>query len=150
MLDQNIEQPQGEMPKSNGMDANVGESVGEQNRPVEVPPIKAPENPASESQPVPGVSVPPQDNVVAPIASPVQNVPSNPVPQGQNAQNDSAIDASEEAGDIEIIEKPWVDKAEDIIKKDKGKPYYKEEDHEDLQADYLKERFGKEIKKEED
>jgi len=55
-----------------------------------------------------------------------------------------------EAEDVDIIEKPWVKKAKEIIEKDKGNPYFEEKDHEDLQIDYLKKRFGKEIKKSDD
>ena len=55
-----------------------------------------------------------------------------------------------DAEDVDIIEKPWVEKAEEIIIKNREKPYEEEEEQEDLQIDYLKKRFGKEIRKSKD
>lgn len=43
--------------------------------------------------------------------------------------------------------KEMIDMAEDIIEKDKDDPYLEEEDHEDVQVQYLKSKFGKDIKK---
>ncbi len=52
------------------------------------------------------------------------------------------------ADDVDVIEKEWVDKAQDVIAKTKDDPYQEEEQIEGLQMDYLKKRYGKELKKE--
>lgn len=78
----------------------------------------------------------------APVQAPVMPPQNNPVPQTTIPSNND-LDAEEG----NIIEKPWVDAAENIIKRDEGNPYLEEEDHEDLQLKYLKKRFGKEIQR---
>jgi len=42
---------------------------------------------------------------------------------------------------------PYVKKAAKVIEADKGNPYKEEEDLEDIQIEYLKDRFGKDLKK---
>ncbi|MBW3538072.1 hypothetical protein KY386_01100 [Candidatus Parcubacteria bacterium] len=51
------------------------------------------------------------------------------------------------ADDVDVIEKEWVEAAESIVKNTAGDPYLEEEAVENLQIDYLKKRYGKEIKK---
>lgn len=50
------------------------------------------------------------------------------------------------AKDEEIIEKEWVDKAKKIVAKTKNDPYEQEKEVGRLQADYLRKRYGKEVK----
>lgn len=54
------------------------------------------------------------------------------------------------ASDEEVIEKEWVDKAKKIITQTKDDPYKQEKEVSKLQADYLKKRYGKDIKIAED
>lgn len=54
------------------------------------------------------------------------------------------------AADEEVIEKEWVDKAKKIITQTKDDPYKQEKEVSKLQADYLKKRYGKDIKVVED
>lgn len=54
------------------------------------------------------------------------------------------------AGDKDVIESEWVNRAEKIIKEDKNNPYKEEEDAEDLQIEYLEKRFKKQIPKSKD
>ena len=54
------------------------------------------------------------------------------------------------ADDVDVIEKEWVDKAEEVIEKTAGNPHAEEEAVEDLQIDYMKKRFNKDIKKSDD
>lgn len=54
------------------------------------------------------------------------------------------------AADEEVIEKEWVDKAKKIITQTKDDPYKQEKEVSKLQADYLKKRYGKDIKIAED
>jgi hypothetical protein len=51
------------------------------------------------------------------------------------------------AADIDVIEKEWVDKTEAIIAKTAGDPHAEEEAVEDLQIDYMKKRYGKDVHK---
>lgn len=46
--------------------------------------------------------------------------------------------------------KSYIIAAEKIIEENKGNPYKEDEDHNDLQNQYLQERFGKDIKKKND
>lgn len=43
---------------------------------------------------------------------------------------------------------PYIKAAEKVIQEDKGNPYKEEEDHEAVQVQYLKDRFGKIIERE--
>ncbi|MEK7447510.1 MAG: hypothetical protein AAB632_01810, partial [Patescibacteria group bacterium] len=43
---------------------------------------------------------------------------------------------------------PYIKAAEKVIQDDKGNPYKEEEDHEAVQVQYLKDRFGKIIERE--
>jgi hypothetical protein len=49
------------------------------------------------------------------------------------------------AGDDDLIEKEWVDKAKQIIEQTKDDPYRREQEVSRLQAEYLKKRYGKEL-----
>ncbi len=46
------------------------------------------------------------------------------------------------AGDVDVIEPEWVQKAEEVIVAHQGDPYAEEEAIEDLQEDYLQKRYG--------
>lgn len=48
------------------------------------------------------------------------------------------------------LDEKYFTTANEVIKETKGKPFEQEEKAEDQQIGYLKERFGKEIKKSED
>ena len=50
------------------------------------------------------------------------------------------------ASDEDVIEKEWVDKAKKIVAQTKSDPYSQEKEVSKLQADYIKKRYGKEIK----
>jgi hypothetical protein len=71
------------------------------------------------------------DDVAAAIAA----VPGPAAPGG-------AVPTPTAAGDIDVIEPDWVDKAEEVVRAHHGDPYQEEEAIEDLQQDYLKKRYG--------
>lgn len=50
------------------------------------------------------------------------------------------------AADDDVIEKEWVNKAKKVINQTKGDPYAKEREVSKLQADYMKKRYGKQVK----
>jgi len=49
------------------------------------------------------------------------------------------------AGDEEVIEKEWVDKAKKILEETKDDPYGRSERVNQLQRDYLKKRYNKDL-----
>jgi len=51
------------------------------------------------------------------------------------------------AADQDVIEKEWVDKADEVVAKTAGQPHAEEDAVEDLQIDYLKKRYGKDVAK---
>lgn len=78
-------------------------------------------------QPIQPGSIPPAD----PQAQPVDNhVIATPV----------------QADDTDKIEPEWVNKAKSVVEKTKHDPYMQEREVSRLQADYLKKRYGKDIK----
>jgi len=85
--------------------------------------------------PLPAVVAPVDDNQTAvPAADPVP-----PQPQASNV-NPATAD------DVDIVEKEWVDRARKIVEQTRDNPYLQEQEVEKLQIDYLKKRYGKEIK----
>lgn len=50
------------------------------------------------------------------------------------------------ASNDDVIEKEWVTRSKRIVKETKGDPYRKEHEVSKLQADYVKKRYGKEVK----
>lgn len=49
------------------------------------------------------------------------------------------------AEDVDVIEKEWVDKAKQIISSTKDDPYKRSAQVNELQRDYLKKRYGKDL-----
>ncbi len=73
---------------------------------------------------------------------------SQPAPQPQQSQqppNNGAI--TQPAVPAGKGSEPYIKAAENVMQKDKHDPYQEEEDHEDVQIQYLHDRFGKDIKK---
>lgn len=76
---------------------------------------------------------------IVPIPAP-QVVPAPSVQQATPSDDMPAL-----AGDDDLIEKEWVDRAKKIIAETKDDPYKREREVNRLQADYLKKRYGKEL-----
>ncbi|MNQ14056.1 hypothetical protein D3C85_269940 [compost metagenome] len=68
-------------------------------------------------------------------------VPQAPVSDATVAQDDTPLVAADE----DLIEKEWVDKAKKIILETRDDPYAREAAVTQLQADYLRKRYGKEL-----
>ncbi len=88
----------------------------------------------------------PSDPIVVP-AVPTQPflpspTPAQTVPLPVQPANDNPL----VAGDDDLIEKEWVDKAKKIIQQTRSDPYTQEKEVSKLQADYMKKRYGKDIK----
>jgi len=97
---------------------------------VDRAPVAPPSTPAV-AQPVAQVSV------VPPLGTPTPVAPT-PVP--------TATGTPATADDVDVIEKEWVDAAQAVVAKNAEDPHAEEEGFEDLQVDYLKKRYGKDIK----
>ncbi len=61
--------------------------------------------------------------------------------QAQNQPTSPAV-----ADDLDVIEKAWVDRAKQIIKDTRDNPRAQEEQFEQLQIEYHKKRYGRDIK----
>ncbi len=59
--------------------------------------------------------------------------------------NKPASDIPTVAGDDDLIEKEWVDKAKKIVSETRSDPYQQEDSIGKLQVDYIKKRYGKEL-----
>lgn len=89
-----------------------------------------------------------QGGAASPITA-LPQLPSLPAPQATPAALQQAPpkdDNPTTASDEDLIEKEWVDKAKKIVAQTKDDPYTQEKEVSKLQADYLKKRYGKEIK----
>lgn len=82
----------------------------------------------------------PAQSAVAPQVA----IPTNP--KG-NVVTTTAAQVIPAATDDGKLEKPWVDRADEIIEKTAQDPYAEEEAHEELSALYLKQRFNLDIKR---
>ncbi len=79
-------------------------------------------------------------------AQPIPITLPTPVPlQDDATQSVAADDLPAVAGDEDLIEKEWVDKAKQIISETRDDPAAREKQVGRLQADYLKKRYGKEL-----
>ena len=114
-------------------------------------PEKQPIQPAVEALPVRGETMEarpqtaaPADPVVIPAlpAQPILPKPAQPTaPLASPMSSNPTI-----ASDDDLIEKVWVVKAKKIIQETKGDPYAQEREVSRLQADYIKKRYGKDVK----
>jgi hypothetical protein len=77
-----------------------------------------------------------------PVAPAVSVQPISSSTSASQPVGDNPISAADE----DLIEKEWVDRAKKIIAHTKNDPYLQEKEVSRLQADYLKKRYGKEIK----
>lgn len=82
------------------------------------------------------------DNQVTLPADQSQPVDATPTPLAQ----DQATTTPATADDVDVIEKAWVDRAKQIIKETKDDPRAQEAAFEQLQIEYHKKRYGRDIK----
>ncbi len=117
-----------------------------------------PERPAGGEQ-LPNVA--PEEAGTAAPAEAGKQVPQNQPAAPPPVASDPAVPASSGAriptvagpaiaDDVDVIEKDWVDKANEVVAATKNDPHREEEAVEDLQIDYLKKRYGKEVGKSEE
>ncbi len=128
----------------------------------EMPSFERPKPDSSESFKVPSAG----ESIAAPIETgretkeafqggpsgdPVVALPPTPPPApvltpAQPADDQiSGVSTPAAAGDDDLIEKEWVEKAKQIVAKTRDDPHAQDEAIGRLQADYLKKRYGKVI-----
>lgn len=73
------------------------------------------------------------------IENPNQSAQQGPPPSVQPPQQ-------EEAGDVDIIEKAWIEKAKKIVDQTSSDPFEQQKMLSKVKADYIKKRFNKDIK----
>lgn len=88
-------------------------------------------------------SIQPVANAVQPTISPAVS----PAPPDATVAPTTAAQSQLSASDGNKLEKPWVDRADEIIAQTAQDPYVEEEAHEELSALYLKQRFNLDIKR---
>lgn len=123
------------------------ESIPQPGQSFEVPNVAAPEQ-SGESLHEVGERQPArveQQTIAPPVALPV-------LPQvaddGVATQGNSSVASDDSplvAGDDDLIEKEWVDKAKEIIAKTRDDPFRREAEIGKLQIDYVKKRYGRQI-----
>lgn len=117
---------------SAGMASTEGLQTGAVERPVVAPePAPGPGGASNAGQP----TAPPPKLTAADVAAAIAAVP------GPSAPMPSAA-APVTAGDVDVIEPEWVNKAEQVVAQHQGDPYGEEAAIEDLQRDYLQKRYG--------
>lgn len=82
------------------------------------------------------------------IAAPASGTATVPDPATQASTSDDTTSISTDdlvAEDTNLIEKQWIDKSKAIIRDTKDDPYRREEAVSELQREYLRKRYGKEI-----
>ena len=117
------------LPTSGGAEVTLGDGVEREGSGVERP------APAAIEAPTPHPSLPIIVQDTATVAAPV-----SPVSPQPTVGSTPAI-----AGDDDLIEKEWVDKLKRIISLTRDDPYERARVIAQLQADYLKKRYNREI-----
>ena len=84
-------------------------------------------------------AAPPPPPVSIPLPPPAVALPTIPAPVADDTVGPAI------AGDDDLIEKEWVDKAKKIISDTQNDPYRREQEVSRLQIDYLRKRYGKEL-----
>jgi hypothetical protein len=118
-----------------------GETFPAVNQPEHAPP--QPEKQESHEQHVGGPAGDPAAVAApqpAPVLPPLPTLAQTPVVQPVADTNPTA------AGDDDLIEKEWVEKAKKVVAETKHDPYLQGQEVSRLQADYLKKRYGKSVK----
>lgn len=101
---------------------------------------------ANERRPevVQGAPAPAENSTLPPVL-PAIPMPIAPVADDAVATTVASDDNPITAADDDLIEKEWVDKAKKIIEQTKDDPYKRELEIGNLQRDYIKKRYGREI-----
>ncbi len=111
----------------------------------EVAPVpKTPEQPTETRESTTGAGR--GDNPPPMLLPTIQQPAPAPSTNSQQPAQTTADDNPLTAGDDDLIEKEWVDRAKQIIEQTKDNPHAQEQEVNKLQADYLKKRYGRTVK----
>lgn len=135
-MEPNLSSP-GQSPERHFPVPEVSQPVGPEVAPSA--PEKAAGSPESNNGAGRGDTPPPAVAPARPLP-PIQPPASPASPTTDVADDNPAV-----AGDDDLIEKEWVDKAKQIISETKDDPYAQEKAVSKLQADYLKKRYGRAV-----
>ncbi len=124
---------------------------------IELPkPVSSPNSLTPNEAPVRGAERAPAREVVSqnsgqPTYVPVTTAPQQASVATQKAGSTAAAKGPTQgnpaiADDADLIEKEWVAKAKQIVKKTKEDPYNQNKELNVFKADYMKKRYGKDIK----
>lgn len=130
-------QPGFELPAPSGSEATPVVPAAE-NAPM-------PAEQASKQAELPGTSLP---AVPATSAAPDPGTAMAPITDPTPAVSASALgDVSPVmADDVDLIEKEWVDKAKAIVNRTREDPHQQNKQLNEFKADYMKKRYGKEVR----
>jgi len=87
----------------------------------------------------PATPLPPMQQMQQSASQAAQQVP-QPTAQASTTSTPAVAD------DLDLIEKEWVDKAKDIVARTHDDPYKQNNEMTRFKADYMKKRYGKDIK----
>ena len=113
-----------------------------QNKDLE-PAVQVPDIPFA---PTPAV---PDPTTAVPLPQAPTILPSAPVNPAlpQSSSDPQTVGPATASNDVDVIEKEWVDKAEEIVKANAEDPYAEEDAVEELQTDYKKKRYNHTVDK---
>jgi hypothetical protein len=89
-------------------------------------------------QVAPSMAPPMQPMSMDPATSSAPQAPQAPV-------NIGAVTTPVEAGDVDLIEKEWVEKAKQIVEHTMDDPYSQQEALGQMKADYMKKRYNRDV-----
>ena len=92
-----------------------------------------------------GVGSPASNPVATQYPAQLPAIPAAPV-QNVSTSKPVSDDNPARANDDGLIEKEWVTKAKQVVQETRNDPYMQETEVSKLQADYLKKRYGKDVK----
>jgi hypothetical protein len=87
------------------------------------------------------------EQAVAVASQPVVTPVSTPTPQTDGSDSSHTMTNPSLADDVDVIEKEWVDKAKSIVAATRHDPFEQSIKLTDMKHDYMKKRYGKEIKR---
>jgi hypothetical protein len=126
--------------------------------PQPMPENQSASKPEAAPAPAPAEKAPAGPTNAGPVADPSQLISAVPDPAPVKPDNPGQALPTQQivpgvgtnpqaANDIDVIEKEWVDQANKVVEQTQQNPYQEEEAVESLQIDYLKKRYGHDVKK---
>lgn len=106
-------------------------------------PQSQPIEPASLPRPIDPTTMQQQGLPAATSAQP--HIPQAPAPQNLVAEGKKSTHSPDIAEDVDLIEKEWVEKAKHIVASTKENPREQNVEIAKLKADYMKQRYNKEV-----